>query len=269
MSKKGVLAGVGALLFAQAGALAYYEEYQISKGCPVVFSEITGTSAGACNGAFIATGYSVLQRENIIFNLDPNTFLDYYLFSPLSLLTSSMALMAGDKLYKKLKSFFPGKMGDTLIPLTITATDIDNKKLVVFSSKTTPDMEVAKAVRMSMGLPCIFKPVLHNGFKMVDGGITKNFFIDNYPKDDPDVVGFRVYDNNDFDPVTNTKDMLNSLLFTAILQNEKDSKKHNNLAKYFEFTSDFDMFDFKKLNKRLIQKLYLDGYSQMKSLIGR
>lgn len=257
--KKGVFAGVGAGLAVQSGAISACEQNYY-------FTDVTGTSAGACNAGLLAMGYSVVERECIVLNSDIPSLLDNYLLSPLSVLDSSkMAFMAGDKLYAFLKRLIPIKFKDTKIPLTIPVTNIDKRCVEVFSTKNTPDMEVALAIRMSLSIPTIFTPVYYNGFHYVDGGLTKNFFIDNYPVNDPDVIGIRIFDDNDFDPVRNIKDLVSASFFTAMLENEKNSKLHNKDAAVYELVTDFGLFDFKNLDRLTLHKLYLDGYSQMSS----
>jgi len=71
-------------------------------------------------------------------------------------------------------------------PLKIVATDIDNRRIVVLSKETTPDMSVAEAVAASISLPVVFKPKtievpVENGSKdlvrvrAIDGGLLSNF----------------------------------------------------------------------------------------------
>lgn len=52
----------------------------------------------------------------------------------------------------------------------------------VFSCDTTPLVSVLKAVRISMAVPIIFTPVIHDNEVYVDGGIINNFPIDHCPE---------------------------------------------------------------------------------------
>ncbi len=69
-------------------------------------------------------------------------------------------------------------------PLKIVATDVQNRRLVVFSRETTPLHSVAKAVAASVSLPFVFQPhslELGGGAGVpylataVDGGLLSNF----------------------------------------------------------------------------------------------
>lgn len=58
--------------------------------------------------------------------------------------------------------------------LVITGTNTDDRNLHYFSATTTPDMEVALAVRISASFPFVFKSVSHNNKNFADGGIINN-----------------------------------------------------------------------------------------------
>ncbi len=78
------------------------------------------------------------------------------------------------------------------LDLYIIGSDITNTTQTIFSYETTPDMEVAEAVRISISIPLLFEAVIieEEGSKKVfsDGGVTKNYPINIF--DDID------YDNN-------------------------------------------------------------------------
>jgi predicted acylesterase/phospholipase RssA len=66
--------------------------------------------------------------------------------------------------------------------LTVTGSDVCSMRTVLFSSRTTADFPVADAVRISMGLPFIYKPYIIESTKQnwppcgvyVDGGLYAN-----------------------------------------------------------------------------------------------
>ena len=73
------------------------------------------------------------------------------------------------------------------VKLKFTSVNFRTAKLQILSVDTTPDFPVAQAARMSMSLPCIFKPVVINGESLkeckleafweglwVDGGLFDN-----------------------------------------------------------------------------------------------
>jgi NTE family protein len=72
----------------------------------------------------------------------------------------------------------------SFLDLYITGTDISNRKSRVFSYETTPDMEVALAVRISMSIPLFFEavPFEYPGTQgpqyYADGGLMWNYPIE-------------------------------------------------------------------------------------------
>ena len=56
---------------------------------------------------------------------------------------------------------------DTLIPLKIIASDINTLEEVIFE-----DGKLIDAIRASITIPGIFRPVVSNGHTLIDGGIT-------------------------------------------------------------------------------------------------
>lgn len=127
--------------------------------------------------------------------------------------------------------------------LYIIGTDVSCKTSRVFSYKTTPDMEVAKAVRISMSIPLFFEaipldddPNASDSMQYIfsDGGIMRNYPINIF--DYPIVQGQRFYRVNhetlgarfkgytDYKNITNFLDFATNLLicFSKIQQNAYD-----------------------------------------------
>ncbi|MCI0618914.1 patatin-like phospholipase family protein, partial [bacterium] len=63
---------------------------------------------------------------------------------------------------------------DLKFPLVVIAANIDTGEMIVYSSKTHPNFEVAEAVRRSMSIPFVFEP-RGNRKQIVDGGLFSNF----------------------------------------------------------------------------------------------
>lgn len=58
--------------------------------------------------------------------------------------------------------------------LYVTAVNVTDLKLEIFSYETTPDMPIHIAIHCSMALPFIYKPVEYQGKYYIDGGLIKN-----------------------------------------------------------------------------------------------
>lgn len=120
---------------------------------------------------------------------------------PVELLITNLlyegSLFEGDFFLTTLKELFGRKVHnnanatvlfeDLKIPLAVIAADIDHGRMVVYSSKTSPKMEVAEAVRRSMSVPFVFQPRRDLAARgagrlpqqiaatFVDGGLCSNF----------------------------------------------------------------------------------------------
>lgn len=59
--------------------------------------------------------------------------------------------------------------------LVVCATCLTDRRPVYFGPDTTPDMDVALALRMSCAIPLYFAAVVHEGKMYVDGAVSDNF----------------------------------------------------------------------------------------------
>lgn len=66
--------------------------------------------------------------------------------------------------------------------LYIIGTNLNTKSSVVFAYETTPDMEVALAVKISISIPFLFESTIINDQVFVDGGVMRNYPIDIFDK---------------------------------------------------------------------------------------
>lgn len=197
------LEGGGALGLAHIGVLKWFEEHHI----PVDF--IAGTSMGGLVGGLYATGKSPEELERIVAAQtwdviiggqtpyqdlsyrrkedarDYPTFIQFGLKKGLSL---PAGLNAGHQIsllidremlpYADLKSF-----DDLPIPYRCVATDLVSGKEVVFSDGSLP-----QAMRASMSIPGVFRPVRNGDQVLVDGGLVGNLPTDVVRKMGADIV---------------------------------------------------------------------------------
>ena len=192
-----VFSGGGAKGLAHIGVLKALEENNI----PVDF--ITGTSMGAIVGAMYAAGYSPAEMESIALS---NEFQDwvsgryksdysfYFQKSPPnpSVLTAKMAIDTNLRL-----SFSPNFVNDIplnfallalfsqasaaakdnfdnlFVPFRCVASDIFSQKSITLSKGS-----LTEAVRASMTVPFIYRPIKLDDQYVFDGGIYNNFPVD-------------------------------------------------------------------------------------------
>lgn len=126
---------------------------------------VSGTSGGSIVAAMVACCYTPDRMEAVLELFDLSSTIE---FNPTALF--KMGYCDGDKALDALYSVFGGtRLGETSIPLYITASDVHKGEPVMLSSHSHPDMPIALAIRASMSIPFVFTPVRYNGMTLVDG----------------------------------------------------------------------------------------------------
>ncbi len=185
-----VLGGGGARGGAHLGVLEVLEELRVPVDC------IAGTSMGALVGGAYAAGVSPAEIEELVRRTDWISIFDdtagrdsvdlrrkamddrYYSGLEFGVSRQGLAFREGAVAGEKLKLFFNelvrSDLGDRPIeqlslPLSIIATDIGTGERVAIRSGN-----LTSAMRASMSVPGLIAPVLREGRKLVDGGLTDN-----------------------------------------------------------------------------------------------
>jgi NTE family protein len=221
-----VFEGGGVKGIGLAGAVAVTE----AKGYE--FINVAGTSAGAIVAALIAAGYTAKELKVILEKLDYNKFKDAGLLDKIPLLGPMLSLGFEKGIYEG--AFFEGWIRDLLTKkgvrtfrdlagakskgspkyrLQVIATDISNGRMMVLPQDiekygTKPDnLDVARAVRMSMSIPFFFEPVILQDAKgastyVVDGGVLSNYPVWIFDTDDPTLptIGYKLVEPTEGKP---------------------------------------------------------------------
>ena len=151
-----VLSGGGARGFAHLGVLQALNEADIF---PDV---ISGTSAGALVGVMYADGHSPKKIMKLMMSNSRFHYIRPTVPREGLLQISGIVRILRDNLRAK-------KFEDLKIPLFVTATDLNNGKIVYFS-----EGELLNPVIASASIPVLFKPVIINNIHYVDGGVLDN-----------------------------------------------------------------------------------------------
>lgn len=207
---------------AYVGALRAMERLGINNKCFV------GSSVGAVIAVFHAVGYNNQELENIFNNINFDLFKDLNI--PLS---KEFSISKGEyflewireKVEKKFygEKYEKGKnppvtfkdLGEEVIIIT---TDLYSTKVKIFSTKDTPDYEVAKAVRVSSSMPGLLKPISYNGHLLVDGDLSRSWPIWKLVPELLDynarILEFRLEGSRERHKIDSTADYLNSVYST-------------------------------------------------------
>lgn len=255
------------------------------------FQKLAGTSAGAIIASLLAVGYSGKELVEILFDVDFKTFMDKNKLTSIPIVGSIASLIKSKGLYsgntiekfleEKLKAKGKIKFKDISIngvsPLKITATDITNRELLILPDDLIKynidpmEFEIAKAVRMSIGIPFYFNPITlnyeDNSSFIVDGGLLSNFpiwlfDIEGIPR--WPTFGLKLVSDKDMKIVHPNKSNIITYMLdivnTSLSKNEevyllnKDSVRTIKIRTFNIQTTDF------KIEKKDMLKLFNSGY---------
>ncbi|MEY3398192.1 MAG: hypothetical protein RL220_786 [Bacteroidota bacterium] len=193
-----VFEGAGIRGIAYCGVVKAIEQYGLSDS----LQSVAGTSAGAMTALMLSLGYTSDEMEKVISSTAFERFNDgsMGLGGGIARLTRRFGWYHSDRLDQFIASIITKKHADRDInfrqlhergcaDLYVTATSINNQKLIVFSRYTYPDMKIRDAVRISMSIPLYFEATMidekGNVYEniqdslvtdiVVDGGILANF----------------------------------------------------------------------------------------------
>ena len=171
------LASGGPRGFAFIGAI----EELLARGYNI--TSVAGTSAGSLVGGIYAAG-GLQEFKQWLFGLDPIkvvTLMDFTI--------SKNGLVKGEKVIDAIKQRVPDvNIEDLPIPFTAVATDLYTGEEVLFR-----EGPLFEAIRASISIPSMFKPVKWKGRTLVDGGMVNTFPLNRVQRTPGDIlVGFNV-----------------------------------------------------------------------------
>lgn len=238
------LSGGGAKGFAHLGALQALEEKGIK---PEI---IAGTSAGAIVGAFYACGFKPKEILDLFMEHEVKDFLSFTF--------PKEAFLKYDGFRKFMEKTFPVKtFGELKTPFYAVAADFDNGLCKVFT-----EGELIPRVLASCTIPIVFKPIIIDGVRYVDGGLFKNFPVSPIRDLCRKVIGVNVcpklveeYDDNILHVAVRSYQFM-------FKQNAVEDSKMCDLLLEVDSIDEFSTFDLKNA-----YKIYEQGYVQMMELL--
>ena len=184
------------------GAVKALEELEIE------IPTYVGSSVGAIFAALCSVGYKSSDLGKILHEFNA------FMFKDINFSLGEFSLSKGEIfenwLREKIESAFykdeykkgeckPVKFSDIEKDIFVLATDIKTNKRFVFSKYSTPDFELAKAVRISSSFPGLMKPAEIDDRILVDGDLAKSLplwkGIDDLKDEDCRILEFRLEGN--------------------------------------------------------------------------
>jgi NTE family protein len=232
-----VLEGGGVKGIAYVGALMELENKGILKN----IKKVAGTSAGAITALLIALRYSSDEIMDIMFELDFNKFVDKSRWKTKNFydVITKFGIAKGDYfqnwiediIYRKIKlknvTFSDFIRNNNFCDLMVVGVNLTKRNVEIFSYKTTPNILLSTAIRISMSIPLFFHAVKYNNDIYIDGGLFWN-----YP--------LRIYDNNKINPKTlglridSTKTNLTNFIYDTTFNTNNLSNKPSKVT-FFKY----------------------------------
>lgn len=176
-----VLSSGGPRGWAYIGAIEELE----SRGYNI--TSIAGTSIGSLIGGIYAAG-RLPEVKEWLFSLDA-----WKVFTLMDISISKNHLVKGDKVIGAIKEIVPDiNIEDLHIPYRAVAADLYTGEEVVFDRGP-----LFEAIRASISIPSLFRPVKYGFRTLVDGGIVNTMPIDKVPRNGQDILV--AFDVNDVD----------------------------------------------------------------------
>jgi predicted patatin/cPLA2 family phospholipase len=263
-----VLSGGGIKGIAHVGVLAAFEEL----GMLDKFETFAGASVGSIMIALIAVGYTPKEIYEFIIKFDLGKLRCMNVLGFLN----SFGLDSGVRLEYIIKRLISSKgfdpevtLGDlydkTKKKIIFTTVCLNTKEVCYLSHETFPNIQLYKAVRMSISIPWFYTPVLYEDRLYIDGGCVDNYPIQLFADQISNVVGIYLVEHKD-----EIKEINDIETYTLrVLQCFMESITFNSKKGFEKYTIDVHMdainiVDY-GLNKTKKEELYKKGYDEVKS----
>ena len=172
-------------------------------------TSVAGTSIGSLIGGIYAAG-KLDEVKQWLYGLDA-----WKVFGLMDISISKNHLVKGDKVIDALKEIVPNvNIEDLAIPYRAVAADLYTGEEVVFDRGPLFD-----AVRASISIPSLFRPVKYGYRTLVDGGIVNTLPLDRVVRHEGDIVV--AFDVNDVD----VDSIRQALINDARMEEEREAEE--------------------------------------------
>lgn len=215
-----IFGGGGIRGAAYTGAIRAINELNIE------MTGLAGSSIGAVVAGLYSFGYSADEIQDVF-----NNSINLEFFNDLNLnFGKDFALSTGNNFYEWMKckledKFYHNIACETERPpitfkdldkeLIIFSVDLASSKLFEFSKFKTPDVEIAHAIRISVAMPGLYRPVFNANECLADGDLSKSmplFKISDVIRQKSErILELRLENNETKKKITNTLEYLNAV----------------------------------------------------------
>jgi NTE family protein len=195
---------------------------------------LAGTSVGSIVASLIALGFNAKEIKQLMMDkINFNNIVDHS-----NVLTDAYHIMNnygygyGNYIYDILGEIIKSKTNnenytfedlyhDKQVNLIISATNLNQKKLICFNYVTHPKMSIRLAIRMSTSVPFLYMPVIYEGEYYVDGGTLNNYMIDIFDNVNKNTLGLKISQPHEIHQINHFYDYAYSFIETFMADNER------------------------------------------------
>ena len=239
-----ILSGGGTRGFAHLGVIAALFEKGIKPDI------ISGVSAGAIVGAFIAGGKSPEEIHEI--------FKKGWFFKYTKLQLPKDGLLKLDGLKEVIQKEISAKnIEDLEIPFFVGISNLNSGKIEYKNSGS-----LGVTVLASSSIPILFSPIVINGNSYVDGGLMDNIPINPIKNDCEQIIVSNISPVNPKAQIKNLVQIATRTFYMSVNANLKEVRKH---ADFFIEPKGIDKFDI--LSRTHADELFELGYKSAKKAL--
>ena len=239
-----VLSGGGCRGFAHLGAVKALQERDIHP------SGISGTSAGAIAGAFLANGFSPDEVKDIFIGKLKLNMLSWNGFK------MGLVSMKNIRIFLE-KNLRLKKFEDLPIPFFAATTNFVDGKQHIFTNGNIIDAIIA-----SSSIPVLFPPVVIDGIPYVDGGLSNNLPIEPFKNNKNEIISISVNPIKLFKEEEGVLEVLDRAIHLSMREMVDRSSAGCFLFIEPNELNEFGLFDIHKIND-----IFEIGYSYTQKLL--
>ena len=140
--------------------------------------------------------------------------------------------------------------------LRITGTNISKKQGEIFSKKTTPDMNIIDAIKISTCIPYLFTKMVYNGDYYVDGSLTNGYPWKEFKVSNKRKIGIRAImtdcDRNEYNIIEYMSDIISTIV--NITDNTKECMGLQGCDEIYDGDT-IDLYGHGKFQVRIYKKV--------------
>ena len=280
-----VFEGNGAVGIAYVGSVKAMDEYGIYSQ----IESVCGASSGSLISLLVSLNYSPDEIAEVYNDVDMKKILDPG-YLGLFRLISNYGFCKGDYLEDFCRKIIEKKTGNpntkfrdlqknnNFRNLSVITTNLSLAKSEVFSCESTPDFDIAKAIRMSFSIPLVFSAKQHNGNFYVDGGVLQSYGIEHFDESSENsddkknkTLGFYLNQRSTYEVsrAKNIFEFIKNLIMVTVIYQQYDSafRSKNNVERtVFIDSLGISPLDF-SLDSDQKEKLIDRGYEDTKNYL--